>query len=220
MKISIIIPTKNEPYLGTLIKELRKIFGNAEIIVIEKGKELPKVDARVVRQRTNGLGNAFLEAVKYAHGEIIANIDGDGSHRPEDLKKAVNEMKNTDLAIGSRFVKGGKTLDKQHRQIISFVTRKIFAFILGLKIEDMTSGFFVVRKKVLQKAKIKNILGYKILFPLAYKAKQNNFRIKEVSITFVQRKSGKSHVSVFRISGIRELYYEFKIALLLRIGLY
>jgi len=142
------------------------------------------------------------------------------SHRPEDLKKIVSEMKDADLAIGSRFVKGGRTLDKQHRQIISFATRKIFAFILGLKIEDMTAGFFAVRKEVLQKAKIKNVPGYKILFPLAYKAKQNNFRIKEVPITFVQRKGGKSHVSVFRISGIRELYYELKMAILLRIGLF
>ena len=219
-KISIIIPTKNEPYIGTLVEELRRAFGNAEIIVIEKGRKLPKVNAKAVRQRTDGLGNAFLEALKYTHGDLIANMDGDGSHSSEDLKKMIGQTKKADLVIGSKFVKGGKTRDAQHRQFISAVARRIFAFILGLKIHDMTSGFFVVRKDVLEKIKIKKVLGYKIIFPLAYKANQCNFKIKEVPITFLARKSGSSHVNVFRLSGIRELCNEFKMAILLRCGLY
>jgi len=219
-KISIIIPTKNEPYIATLVNELRKLFPNAEIIVIEKGRKLPKVKAKVVRQRTKGLGNAFLEALKYAHGEIIANLDGDGSHRTEDLKKMIAQIANADLVIGSRFVRGGKTKDVQHRQIASLIARKIASFIMGLKIEDSTSGFFVVRKEVLDKLKIKEVLGYKIIFPLAYKAQQQNFKIKEVPITFVGRQAGTSHVSVFKLSGIKELYSEFKMAILLRLGLY
>jgi len=220
-KISIIIPTKNEPYIGALLERIRNVFhGNLEIIIIEKGKKVPKVKAKVVKQRTSGLGNAFLEAIKYAHGEIIANLDGDGSHRPEDLKKMIEQMKNVDLAIGSRFVRGGKTKDVQHRQIASLLARKLASFIMGLNIEDSTSGFFVVRKEVLEKLKIKKVLGYKIIFPLAYKAQQQNFRIKEVPITFVGRQAGTSHVSVFRLSGFKEIYNELKMAILLRFGLY
>lgn len=219
-EISIIIPTKDEPYISILVSKLRKQFGNAEIIVIEKGKNIPKIKAKVVRQKTSGLGNAFFEALKYAHGDIIVNMDGDGSHRPEDLKKMIAQMKNSDLVIGSRFVRGGRTLDKQHRQVISSVARKVFAFILGLDIADMTSGFFVVRKKVLEKTKMKKVLGYKMIFPIAYKANKEKFRIKEVPIVFVGRQSGISHVSVFRMSGINELYNEFKMAVLLRLGLY
>jgi glycosyltransferase involved in cell wall biosynthesis len=219
--ISLVIPTKNEPYIGTLLERIRNIFhDNLEIVVIEKGKKLPIVKAKVVKQRTKGLGNAFLEATKYAHGDLIANMDGDGSHRPEDLKKMIAEMKNADLVIGSRFVRGGKTKDVQHRQIISFLTRKLASFIMGLNIEDSTSGFFVVRKEVLEKLKIKAVLGYKIIFPLAYKAQQQNFKIKEVPITFVGRQSGTSHVSVFRLSGFKEVYNELKMAILLRLGLY
>jgi glycosyltransferase involved in cell wall biosynthesis len=220
-RISIIVPTKNEPYIATLVQKLRKIFrNNAEIIVIEKGRKLPKVKAKVVRQRTNGLGNAFLEALKYAHGEIIANLDGDGSHRPEDLKKMIAEMKNADLAIGSRFVRGGKTKDVQHRQIASLFARKLASFIMGLNIEDSTSGFFVVRREVMEKIKVKKVLGYKMIFPIAYKAQQQNFRIKEVPITFVGRQAGTSHVSIFKLSGFKEIYNELKMAILLRLGLY
>jgi len=219
-KISVIIPTKNEPYVEILVPKIRELLPRIEIIVIEKGRRLPKVNAKVVRQKTNGLGNAFLEAVQYAHGDIIANMDGDGSHRPEDLRKMLQAIKNADLVIGSRFVRGGKTLDKQHRQLISSVARRVFSMVLDLDIEDMTSGFFVVKKEVLQKIKIGNVFGYKILFPLAYKANQNNFKIKEVPITFTPRKSGKSHVSVFKLSGIREVYNELKMSILLRLGLY
>ena len=77
MKISIIIPTKNEPYVGTLISQIRKIFkNNLEIIVIEKGKMLPKVKAKVVRQRTNGLGNAVVEGLEQSKGDTV-----DTTHR-------------------------------------------------------------------------------------------------------------------------------------------
>jgi glycosyltransferase involved in cell wall biosynthesis len=220
-KISLIIPTKDEPYIGTLVGQLRKIFGNKlEIIVIEKGRELPKVNAKVVRQRTKGLGNAFLEALQYAHGEIIANMDGDGSHRVQDLKKIIDQIDGADFVIGSRFIRGGKTLDIQHRQFISSVARKCSAFVLGLKIEDMTSGFFAVKRKVLEKVKIKKVLGYKIIYPLAYKANQNSFKIKEVPIIFAGRQVGVSHVSIFKMSGINEVYNEIKMAILLRLGLY
>ncbi len=221
IKISLIIPTKDEPYIETLVSQLRKTFrNNPEIIVIEKGKVLPKVKAKIVRQRTKGLGNAFVEATKYAHGEIIANMDGDGSHRPEDLKKMIAQIDGAGLVIGSRFVRGGRTLDIQHRRFISLIARKLFAFALGLKIEDMTSGFFVVKREVLDKIKIKKVLGYKIIYPLAYKANENNFKIKEVPIVFSARKSGVSHVSVFKMSGIKEIYYELKMAILLRLGLF
>jgi glycosyltransferase involved in cell wall biosynthesis len=221
MRLSIIIPTKNEPYIGTLVEELRKTFRERiEIIVIEKGRKMPKVKARVVRQRSKGLGNAFLEALEYVHGEIVANLDGDGSHRPDDLKKMVDEMKNADLVIGSRFVKGGKTKDVQHRQIFSFLARKMASFIMGIKVKDCTSGLFVIRKDVLEKLNVKEVLGYKIIFPLIYGAQQQNFRIKEVPITFVGRQSGTSHVSVFNTSGIREIYNEFKMAVLLRLNLF
>jgi len=219
--VSLIIPTKNEPYIGTLIKKIRTIFhDNFEIIVIEKGKELPKVKAKVVRQRTKGLGNAFLEALKYAHGDVISNMDGDGSHRPEDLKKMIAEMRNVDLVIGSKTAKGAKTFDPMHRQLITLLVSKTMSFIMGLSVKEPTSGFFVVRRDVLEKANIRKVLGYKILFPLAFKAQQMNFKIKEVPINFLNRQSGTSHVSIFKTSGIKEIYNELKMAILLRLGLY
>jgi dolichol-phosphate mannosyltransferase len=220
-KISVIIPTKNEPYVGTLVERLRKIFRNSlEIIVIEKGRNLPKIKAKVIRQKTDGLGNAFFEAVKYTHGKIIANMDGDGSHSPEDLKKLLVAIKNADLVIGSKLVRRGINEDLFYRQIITQIATKIYSFIMGIKVKDSTSGFFAVRKKVLDKIKIKKVLGYKILFPLAFFAQQQKFRIKEVPIVFHQRKAGTSHVSIFKTSGIRELWNEFKMAVLLRFGLY
>lgn len=191
-----------------------------EIIVIEKGRTLPNVKAKVVKQRTKGLGNAFFEALQYAHGEIIANMDGDGSHSIDDLKKLLAAIKNSDLVIGSRFVKGGKNNDVMQRQIVTAVAKRLYAFLLGLKIEDITSGFFAVRKEILEKIGNQKVLGYKMLFPIAYKAKKNNYKIKEVPITFNPRKAGTAHVAFFQSSGIKELWNEFKMSLLLRLGLY
>jgi len=219
-KVSLIIPTKNEPYIGILVNELRKTFGNSmEIIVIEKGRILPKVKANVMRQKTSGLGNAFFEALQHAHGNIIANMDGDGSHSVDDLKKLLAAIKNKDLVIGSRFAKGGENNDVSQRRIVTAVARRADALLLGLDIKDMTSGFFVVRREVLEKIKNKNVLGYKMLFPIAFAAKKNDFRIKEVPIVFTPRKAGNSKVA-FNSSGFKEVYYEIKMALLLRLGLF
>jgi glycosyltransferase involved in cell wall biosynthesis len=153
-KVSIIIPTKNEPYIQELVERIHKTLSkfDYEIIVVDKSEIIPKIKgAKVIRQKTDGLGNAILEGIRLAKGNIIVTMDGDGSHRPEDLPKLIEKTKEYDIVIGSKYVKGGKTKDKPHRILISKAYCLLASFILGLKIKDSMSGFAVVRRKFMKK---------------------------------------------------------------------
>ncbi|MBS7656234.1 glycosyltransferase family 2 protein [Candidatus Bathyarchaeota archaeon] len=175
MKVSILIPTKNEPYVNHLVKEIHKSLKiNHEIIVIDKSDKLPKIkNALVVRQKSNGLGQAILEGLQHATGDVIVTMDGDGSHSPKDIPKLITALKQADIAIGSRFVEGGKTLDKTHRKFISFLFRKFTSFILGLDIKDNMSGFAAIKREVYDRIKL-NPLVIRLIWKFFIKQKINS----------------------------------------------
>ncbi|MEM5830897.1 MAG: glycosyltransferase, partial [Candidatus Aenigmatarchaeota archaeon] len=198
-----------------LVKKIHKILKTEqEIIVVDKSKTTPKLKyARVIKQKSDGLGKAFLEGLNFARGDIIVLMDGDGSHRPEDLPKLIEKTKEYDIVIGSRYVKGGKTKDKFYRILISKFYCFLASLILGLKIKDNMSGFSAVRRKVYEKIKL-NPSGFKINTELLYKAKKFGFKIAEIPIIFEQRKLGKSKGSLEE--GIRTLKFIFELKFSLR----
>lgn len=210
--ISVLIPIKNEPYVQELVKQIHKVLkAKHEIILIDKSDFLRRISGvKLIRQKSNGLGNAVIEGLRFAKGEIIVVMDGDGSHRPEDISKLLERVDDFDIVIGSRFIEGGRTKDPQHRQLVSLIFRKFASFILNLKVEDSMSGFAAFRKTVLRDLKFKP-LGYKIIMEIIFKAK--NYKICEVPIIFERRRAGKGKASV--VEAIRT----FKYILELRLGL-
>ncbi|MCM8807799.1 MAG: glycosyltransferase, partial [Candidatus Omnitrophica bacterium] len=214
--VSIIIPTKEEPYIQELVNRIYKTLSgfDFEIIIVDKSKVTPKLKgARVIKQKSNGLGNAVLEGLKLAKGEIIVTMDGDGSHRPEDLPKLIEKAKDYDIVIGSRYVKGGKSEDKFYKIVISRIYCFFASFILGLKVKDNMSGFAVIKRKIFDKISL-NPRGFKINTEILYKAKKFNFKVAEVPITFEQRKIGKPK-RTFK-EGLRILMFIIELKLGLR----
>jgi dolichol-phosphate mannosyltransferase len=207
MKVSVIIPTKNEPYIQELVDRIHKEISNLshEIIVVDKSDVILKLKgAKVLRQKSDGLGRAFLEGLELAKGNIIVLMDGDGSHRPEDLPKLIEKTKSYDIVIGSKYVKGGKSKDKLYRILISRIYCLFASLILGLKIKDNMSGFAAVKREVYEKVRL-NPIGFKINTELLFKAKKFGFRTTEVPIIFEERKFGKSKGNVKE--GLRTLKY-------------
>ncbi len=221
MKISVLIPTKNEPLIKELVEEVHKVLKNIshEIIIIDKSDTPPKVEnVKLVIQKSNGLGKAVLEGLEHAKGDIIITMDGDFSHDPKDLLKMIEKTNEFDIVIGSRFVSGGITKDVMHRRIVSFLFRKFTSFILNLNIKDSMSGFIAVRKHVYDNLNL-NPLGYKINMEIMFKANKKNYKICEVPIIFHKRKAGESKAGI-SLSGFKEgfriLRYMFELKLELR----
>ncbi|NCS71026.1 MAG: glycosyltransferase [Candidatus Aenigmarchaeota archaeon] len=214
MKISVLIPSKNEPLLRELTYEIHKNLKSLdhEVIIVEFGEieEIP--GAKVIKQKSKGLGNAIMEGLNHAKGDVIVTIDGDFSHRPEDILKLLKKINSFDIVIGSRFVKGGLTNDKTHRRLISWVYRNFASLVLGLKIKDNMSGFAAIKREVYDNLRI-NPLGFKINLEIMYKAKKKGYKIYEVPIVFEKRKAGKPKSSASEAFRIIRYIFELKFGL-------
>lgn len=217
--ISIIIPTKNEPYINQLIEDIRaKVKEEHEIIVVDKSDSPPKLArARLLLQKTDGLGNAVLEGIKESKGEFVVMMDGDGSHDPSYINQMLERIKDSDIVIASKYVPGGKTEDYASRIFVSRVFNAVIAAFLGLKVKDLMSGYAMFRKEIFGMIALKP-KGYKLLLEIVYKSKKAcNARVCEVPMHFLKRKAGKSKVG-FNIAGFREVWRIFLICMSLKFG--
>jgi dolichol-phosphate mannosyltransferase len=216
--ISILIPIKNEPYIQTLVNRINKILKKKhEIIIIDKSSVAPKINgAKIIRQKSDGLGNAILEGLKETKGDVIITMDGDGSHGTEDLNKMLSKIPEYDIVIGSKLVKGGRTEDDFSRKIVTNVFDLTARIILGLKVNDPMTGFMAVKRSVLEDIKLRP-KGFKIVLEILYKSKVTKAKVAEVPITFHKRKGGESKVG-FNIKGIKEVFRILRLIIELRLG--
>jgi len=188
----------NEPLIQSLVDKVHFELGfvNHEVVVVDKSDEpLSLSSARVFRQNSRGLGHAILEGVAAATGEMIAVMDGDFSHRPEDLSRIVKNLGPQDFVLGSRYLEGGKNLDVPYRRVVSWLFNRFARVILGLELSDPMSGLIVARKAVFEKTR-PNPIGFKLNLELVYQSKRLGFRGEEAPIVFTPRVSGKSKASV------------------------
>lgn len=218
MKLSIIIPIKDEPYIQTLIDKihdlLRKHKISYEIIVVDKSRHIEKIEnARHMIQKSNELGNAILEGVKHSIGDFILTMDGDGSHRPEDLIKFVKKMDWYDIIVGSRFVKDGEVHSDPFRIIVSKIYCTIASILLDISVKDNMSGFVATKRKIYETIN-PNPRGFKINAEVLFKAKKFGFKSVEIPIKFLKRKGGKQKSGA--MEGLRTLLYLLELKLGIR----
>lgn len=203
--ISILIPTYNErENIPLLFEELDAALKNQkepyEFIVIddnspdktaEAAQNLSKVyPSRVlIRTQKSGLASAIMKGVKAAKGDKLVIIDADLSHPPELVPTLVLELKTFDLVIGSRHLPGGGVASwTTSRKLISDGATALARVIIGTNVTDPMSGFFAIKKSILEKTKLK-VKGYKILLNILA---QHNLKITEVPYFFKDRKFGKT----------------------------
>ncbi|MEM2082306.1 MAG: glycosyltransferase [Candidatus Bathyarchaeia archaeon] len=215
MRVSIIVPTKDEPNAGRLVQRIHEILSGMdhEVIIVDKSAAPQKIEgALMIRQRSKGLGRAILEGLEHASGEVIVTMDGDLSHDPRHLPQMLGKIPDYDIVVGSRFIAGGRSHDTAFRKLVSQAFRILAKLILDIGVEDPLSGFSAMRREVLQALTL-NPMGYKIVTEILYKAKRKGFRATEVPIEFRKREVGKSKAGVGE--GARTLALMLK----LRLGL-
>ena len=213
----IIIPTYNE--LGNIEKMIRKVFSLPhafDLLIIDDGspdgtggkiKELQKEYADrlflIERSGKQGLGTAYIAGFNYAlerSYEYIFEMDCDFSHNPDDLIRVFNACKDdgSDIAIGSRYVKGGGFVNwPKDRIFISRFASYYVNMITWIGIADTTAGFVCYTRKVLETIDLKKIrfVGYAFQIEMKFAAIKLGFKIKEVPIIFTERVEGVSTMS-------------------------
>ncbi|MEM1577881.1 MAG: glycosyltransferase [Candidatus Pacearchaeota archaeon] len=201
--LSIIIPTKNEEgNIGNIIKKILKLkLRNYEIIIADSNSKdntvniaknfAKKFPIKIIQTGNADLSNAVKIAINYAKGDIILVMDADLEHPPEFIPKILKELKENDIVIASRYIKGAKTYQSFLKRFVSRIYILLTHLIIPStkNIKDPSSGFFAFRKKILKNIKLEPI-GFKILLEILVKAKYN--KVSEVPFNFMSRKSGKS----------------------------
>jgi len=149
-----------------------------------------------------GLGTAYIHGFKWClqRGyQYIFEMDADFSHNPKDLVRLhVACAKGADVAVGSRYIKGGGVENWPIDRIAlsrgaSFYTQ----LITWMPVKDPTAGFVCYRRSVLEKMNLNNIrfIGYAFQIEMKFTAWKLGFKITEVPITFKDRKLGSSKMN-------------------------
>ncbi|HUZ75950.1 MAG TPA: polyprenol monophosphomannose synthase [Chloroflexota bacterium] len=148
-----------------------------------------------------GLGSAYLLGFRHALAqdyERIFEMDCDFSHDPAYVPALLRETQEADLALGSRYVPGGGTVNwGLPRRLISRFGSAYAGAILRLPYRDLTGGFKCFRRSVLEALDLAAVRsnGYGFQIELTYRAHQRGFRIVEVPIVFQERRAGASKMS-------------------------
>lgn len=214
IKTVVLIPTYNErDNIKPFCLAVRKHLPDADVLVLDDNSpdgtaeivdEIARTDAHVAVHRRPGklgLGLAYIDGFKIALAkgyEAIIGMDADFSHDPAALPKFVEALDKSDLVIGSRYVPGGSTPDwKLHRRLLSRLGNLTARTLLGVPMRDCTTGYRCYRREALEKMNFDGIklTGYGFLIETAYQAYLNGMRIKEVPITFIDRREGQSKMS-------------------------
>ncbi|MGB6681993.1 MAG: polyprenol monophosphomannose synthase [Candidatus Bathyarchaeia archaeon] len=208
MLISIIIPTKNEPAVETLISKINEIMKSLNmdynILAVDKSADdtrdrLRTLGIEILEQKSKGLGGAIVEGLKASRGDLVFVMDADLSHDPKFIPSFIEKSKEgLDVVVGSRRIEGGKVIGwGLYRKIVSRVANSIGRIGSGLKISDITSGYRLYRKTVIESLDFQDFKtsGYAFQLEVLSKALNMGFRIGEVPIVFSDRAEGKSKLS-------------------------
>jgi len=207
--LSLIIPTYNEAAgLEGLLSALHQVLAPAELsyeVVLvddnspdgtaDRAEELARSFPVRVHRRPGklGLSSAVIDGWKVARGELLGVMDADLSHDPALLPSLVASIKEGDaeIAVGSRYISGGGMGNwPLYRQIVSRVAVILGSLICPVK--DVTSGYFVMRRSVIEGVQL-NPIGFKIALEVLVRGKYRNFT--EVPYVFQDREVGKSKLS-------------------------
>lgn len=213
----VLIPTYNEK--ENIEKIVRAVFAQANlyhILVIDDGspdgtadivrsmqEEFPDRLYLMERAGKQGLGTAYIAGFRWAlerDYQYIFEMDADFSHNPKDLDKlyAACSEGGADVAVGSRYCEGVNVVNwPMGRVLMSYFASIYVRIITGLKIYDTTAGFVCYRRRVLETINLDTVKfkGYAFQVEMKYTAHILGFKIKEVSIIFVNRVKGESKMN-------------------------
>ena len=220
MKIFVMIPTYNErENIKSLIRQIFNLkIKNLHIAVVDDNspdgtwkivREISKKNMHIHllrRMNYRGRGYAGRDGFIYCikHGaDVVIEMDADMSHNPKYIPLMIKELRNADLVLGSRMIKGGEQIGRSFiRQIITNLANFYVRVMLGLSVKDGNSGFRCFKRKVLEGINPERLesKGPSIVQEVLFKAHLKGFKIKEVPITFVDRTKGISKLGFAQLT--------------------
>ena len=208
MSLLILLPTLHErENLTALIPEIFKHVPDAMILIADDhsqdGTSALARDRVVVLDRLtdHGYGKAVMDGFRWAIEHKIdrlVTMDADFSHDPSLLPALIEALNDSDVVVGSRYVAGGMIANwNWYRRLLSRFANWYVRFLLGVPISDITTGYTAYRIPVIKELVASRIHaeGYSFLVACKYLMHRAKFRIREIPITFYDRREGSSKMS-------------------------
>lgn len=217
MEKLVIIPTYNErENIASILQAVYDLQQDFHVLVIDDGSPDGTADlVKSLQPRFNntvfleerkgklGLGTAYIHGFKWAIArgyDYIFEMDADFSHNPADLPRLYKACKEegADLAIGSRYVKGGGIKNWPRNRILLSKGGSLYTrMILWMPVADQTAGFMCYKKEVLETINLDEIhfVGYAFQIEMKFAAWKLGFKLKEVPIHFEDRQFGESKMN-------------------------
>ena len=207
-ELSVVIPTLDEEgSVGEAISDLHRVCRGLgihyEVLVVDGGSRDRTVElaeragAQVFRQQRPGYGGALLDAFERARGTWVATMDSDLSHPPTVLRSLYRNRERADLLIASRFVKGGLANMPIVRRLLSLVLNRVFAIVLDMPVSDLSSGFRLYRRRLLEEVEPQGE-DFSFLQDVLVKAYCAGYQVLEIPFHYFPRTSGASKARVFK----------------------
>lgn len=208
MKVSLIIPTKNEAgAIGRVLKEIPKKLIHEIIVVDGHSTDGTEKEAKTgirrgrdkfILQKKKGFGNALKQAFKEASGDVIIIMNGDGSHNPNDIKKLIDKIKQGyEYVIASRYIKGGRSDDDT---FIRFIGNRTLTFLTNLlhgsHVTDSLHFYTAINRESLKKA-YPTSPGFEFCIEILIRAHRAGLKFAEIPVVERARYAGESKVNIF-----------------------
>jgi dolichol-phosphate mannosyltransferase len=208
MDLSIILPVVNEsenlrqllPRLKTVMERERLGF---EIIVVDGGSSdgtpqtATELGARAVAERRRGYAGALETGFAEAQGDYVLTLDADLSHEPAFAAKLWRARSEADIVIASRYVRGGAAFAGAARFWLSRLLNLWMRRLLSMPVCDLSSGFRLYRRAVLQDLNLV-ARNFEVIEEVLVKAYAQGYSLCEVPFTYFPRESGRSHARLLR----------------------
>ena len=211
----LVLPTYNEaanlePIVHAVLPQLASVSADHTVLVVDDSSPdgTGEIADRLAgeheavqvlhRAGKEGLGRAYIAGFTRAiegGADLVLEMDADFSHDPTDIPRLIEAAGDADLVLGSRYVQGGGVAGwTWHRRTLSRGGSWYARTILGIDVHDLTGGFKCFRRRVLETLDFEEIHadGYGFQIEMTYRAARAGFRVREIPITFHDRRAGES----------------------------
>ena len=158
----------------------------------------------VIHRTERGRGTAGIAGFRYAleqDVDCIMEMDADLSHDPKYIPQFLEKIQDCDVVIGSRLVKGGKSIRTPLRKVVSNGANLYSRMVLGWRIKDWCGGYKCYRRTALASLDFDRFYstGYSIGMETLYRLTKKGFRCVEIPIEFTDKRTGASKFSTREI---------------------
>lgn len=201
--LGFVLPSLDEAAsLAVLLPAIRRRFSEAHLVVVDDASRDGSADVAVAhgatvlrRPRRSGLASAIHDGLQAADCDTVVVMDADGSHRPEDVAALLDALATCDMAVGARWIAGGRTPGLNlRRSLWSRASNGLVRGLFGRVTADWTSGFWAVNRAARAAAIVRppSARGWVGSLEVKWRVRRAGLRLHDVAMSFEPRTHGTS----------------------------